>query len=95
MQDEREPLGGRQPPTGVLHLTGVGAADPGPLTGAVTTHTVDHDPVVQSWAAPGHLVIMGVLTLANWPADWRDLLRPSQPRSLARSSSRARTRVLR
>ncbi|BCL12502.1 DoxX family protein [Micromonospora sagamiensis] len=46
------------------------------LTGAVTTHIVNHDPAVESWAAPAHLVIMGILALANWPADWRDLLRP-------------------
>ncbi|MFA1537853.1 DoxX family protein [Actinomadura monticuli] len=47
------------------------------LTGAVTTHIVNHDPAAESWAAPTHLVIMGVLALANWPADWRDLLRTS------------------
>ncbi|MCX4804579.1 DoxX family protein [Streptomyces sp. NPDC058682] len=45
------------------------------LTGAVTTHMVNHHPAVESWAAPSHLVIMGILALANWPADWRDLLR--------------------
>ncbi|MEV6975163.1 DoxX family protein [Kitasatospora sp. NPDC093806] len=45
------------------------------LTGAATTHIVNHDPAMESWAAPVHLVIMGVLALANWPADWRDLLR--------------------
>ncbi|MFF7995752.1 DoxX family protein [Kitasatospora xanthocidica] len=47
------------------------------LTGAVTTHIVDHDPVVENWAAPAHLLVMGALALANWPADWRDLLRAS------------------
>jgi len=47
------------------------------LTGAVTTHIVNHDPAVESWAAPTHLVIMGILALANWPADWRDVLRTS------------------
>lgn len=45
------------------------------LTGAATTHIVNHDPVMESWAAPTHLVIMGILALADWPADWRDLLR--------------------
>ncbi|WP_018349209.1 DoxX family protein [Longispora albida] len=45
------------------------------LTGAATTHMVNHDPAVESWAAPAHLVIMGILALANWPATWRDLLR--------------------
>ncbi|MFB4289491.1 DoxX family protein [Nonomuraea sp. ATR24] len=41
------------------------------LTGAVTTHIVNHDPAVESWAAPTHLVIMGVIALVNWPAHWR------------------------
>jgi uncharacterized membrane protein YphA (DoxX/SURF4 family) len=45
------------------------------LTGAATTHIINHDPAVESWAAPTHLVIMGILALVNWPADWRDLLR--------------------
>ncbi|MEV7279849.1 DoxX family protein [Streptomyces sp. NPDC093111] len=50
------------------------------LTGAATTHIVKHDPAVESWAAPTHLVIMGILALANWPVDWRDLLRaPKAP----------------
>ena len=49
------------------------------LTGAVTTHIVNHDPAVESWAAPTHFVIMGVIALANWPADWRDLLRSTTP----------------
>ncbi|MEU7390027.1 DoxX family protein [Streptomyces tanashiensis] len=50
------------------------------LTGAVTTHIVNHDPAVESWAAPTHLLIIGILALANWPADWRDLLRgPAAP----------------
>ena len=44
------------------------------LTGAVTTHIVNHDGWGESIAAPTHLVIAGVLALANWPADWRDLL---------------------
>ena len=45
------------------------------LTGAATTHIINHDPAAESWAAPTHLVIMGILALANWPTDWRDLLR--------------------
>ncbi|MFE5941932.1 DoxX family protein [Streptomyces sp. NPDC056480] len=50
------------------------------LTGAATTHIVNHDPAMESWAAPAHLLIMGILALANWPADWRDLLRsPTAP----------------
>lgn len=47
------------------------------LTGAATTHIVNHDPPAQSWAAPTHLVVMVVIALANWPADWRHLLRVS------------------
>ncbi|TMR24654.1 DoxX family protein [Nonomuraea zeae] len=45
------------------------------LTGAVTTHIISPDGLSESWAAPTHLVIAGALALANWPADWRDLLR--------------------
>jgi hypothetical protein len=46
------------------------------LTGAVTTHIVNHDPWAESFAAPAHLVVTGALALATWPADWRDVLRP-------------------
>lgn len=45
------------------------------LTGAVTTHIINHDGPTESWAAPTHLIITGILALANWPLDWRDLLR--------------------
>jgi uncharacterized membrane protein YphA (DoxX/SURF4 family) len=44
------------------------------LTGAVTTHIVNHDPLGESVAAPVHLLITAAFALANWPADWRDLL---------------------
>jgi uncharacterized membrane protein YphA (DoxX/SURF4 family) len=44
------------------------------LTGAVTTHIVNHDPFGESVAAPVHLVITAAFALANWPADWRELL---------------------
>jgi hypothetical protein len=47
------------------------------LDGAVTTHIVNHDPLTQSLAAPSHLLIAAVIALANWPADWRHLLRPA------------------
>lgn len=46
------------------------------LTGAVTTHIVNHDPLYESLSAPIHLLIMVLIALANWPADWRELLRP-------------------
>ncbi|MEV2268818.1 hypothetical protein [Nonomuraea africana] len=45
------------------------------LTGAVTTHLIDDAPLYEEVSAPVHLVIMAALSLANWPADWRDLLR--------------------
>ncbi|MER6256924.1 DoxX family protein [Streptomyces sp. NPDC001584] len=64
------------------------------LTGAVTTHIVNHDPAVESWAAPAHLLIMGILALANWPADWRDLLRaPAAPAARTPRPSNETTRV--
>ncbi|MFJ2933153.1 DoxX family protein [Streptomyces sp. NPDC087219] len=63
------------------------------LTGAVTTHIVNHDPAIESWAAPTHLFIMGVLALANWPADWRDLLRtPGVPTPRTRRTRHETTR---
>jgi uncharacterized membrane protein YphA (DoxX/SURF4 family) len=49
------------------------------LTGAVTTHIVNHNTWYQSFAAPTHLIITGVLALANWPADWRDIVRTAPP----------------
>lgn len=50
------------------------------LTGAVTTHIINHHELIASWAAPTHLVITGIIALANWPADWRDILRaPTRP----------------
>ena len=45
------------------------------LTGATTTHIVNHNAWTESLAAPALLVVAGALALANWPADWRDLLR--------------------
>ncbi|MEU3270974.1 DoxX family protein [Saccharomonospora sp. NPDC006951] len=54
------------------------------LTGAVTTHIVNQDPLSQSTAAPVNLVIVAVIALANWPADWRDLLRPAGKSSRSR-----------
>ncbi|MFF1615443.1 DoxX family protein [Amycolatopsis sp. NPDC058278] len=57
------------------------------LTAAVTTHIVNHDELYQSVAAPTHLVIMAAIGLANWPADWRDLLRRS-PRNLSTAGDR-------
>jgi hypothetical protein len=46
------------------------------LTGAVTTHLIDDAPFWQGTSAPIHLVIMMIVALANWPADWRDVVPP-------------------
>src|SRR5437762_3117690 len=44
------------------------------LTGAVATHIINHDTLSDSIAAPLHLVLAGVVALANWPSDWREPL---------------------
>ena len=44
------------------------------MTGAVTTHIVDHNALSDSWAAPVMLVLDSIVALANWPADWREPL---------------------
>jgi uncharacterized membrane protein YphA (DoxX/SURF4 family) len=41
------------------------------LTGAVTTHIVNHDTLADSISAPVHLVLAAIIALAYWPADWR------------------------
>jgi uncharacterized membrane protein YphA (DoxX/SURF4 family) len=44
------------------------------MTGAVTTHIVDHDTLADSIAAPIELVLAGIAALTQWPADWREPL---------------------
>ena len=44
------------------------------MTGAVTTHIVDHDTLANSIAAPIELVLAGIAALTHWPADWREPL---------------------
>ena len=44
------------------------------LTGAVTTHLTNHDSLADSWSAPVHLVLAGIVALAYWPTDWREPL---------------------
>lgn len=44
------------------------------LTGAVTTHIVDHNTLADSIAAPIELVLAGIAALTHWPADWREPL---------------------
>lgn len=58
------------------------------LTAAVTTHLIDEAPLYEEVSAPIHLLIMAMVALANWPADWRDLLHPQ--RASAASPTRAR-----
>jgi hypothetical protein len=45
------------------------------LTGAVTTHVINHDAIGDSLAAPTHLVFAAIIALANWPAHWMDPLK--------------------
>ena len=45
------------------------------LTGAVTTHIVNHDSLADSIAAPIELVLAVIAALTHWPADWREPLR--------------------
>jgi uncharacterized membrane protein YphA (DoxX/SURF4 family) len=44
------------------------------MTGAVTTHIVDHNTLADSIAAPIELVLAGIAALTHWPADWREPL---------------------
>jgi hypothetical protein len=44
------------------------------MTGAVTTHIVNHNALSDSWAAPVMLVLDSMVALAYWPADWREPL---------------------
>lgn len=46
------------------------------LTAAVTTHLIDDAPLYEEVSAPVHLVITAMVALANWPAHWKDLIRP-------------------
>jgi hypothetical protein len=44
------------------------------MTGAVTTHIVDHDMLADNFSSPVMLVLDSIVALANWPADWREPL---------------------
>ena len=44
------------------------------MTGAVTTHIVDHSTLADSIAAPIELVLASIAALTHWPADWREPL---------------------
>lgn len=60
------------------------------LTGAVTTHLIDDAPLYEEVSAPVHLAILALVALANWPSDWRNLLRP-EPRADGNSDGSAMT----
>jgi uncharacterized membrane protein YphA (DoxX/SURF4 family) len=59
------------------------------LTGAVTTHIVNHMAAVDNIAVSAHLVVMAMLALANWPGDWKELLRPWRADARERGSAAA------
>jgi hypothetical protein len=44
------------------------------MTGAVTTHIVDHDMLADNFSSPVMLVLVSIVALANWPVDWREPL---------------------
>lgn len=48
------------------------------LTGAITTHLIDDAPLYEEVSAPVHFAILALVALANWPSDWRHLLRPER-----------------
>ena len=58
------------------------------LTGAVTTHIVDHSTLADSIAALIELVLAGIAALTQWPADWREPFESQTLTILRRSTSR-------
>ncbi|MGP3936853.1 DoxX family protein [Nonomuraea sp. KM88] len=58
------------------------------LTAAVTTHLIDDAPLYEEVSAPIHLVLTAMAALANWPSDWKDLIRPQRDSSAAPSRVR-------
>lgn len=58
------------------------------LTAAVTTHLIDDAPLYEEVSAPVHLVITTMVALANWPADWKDLIRPRRDNRAALANAR-------
>jgi uncharacterized membrane protein YphA (DoxX/SURF4 family) len=57
------------------------------MTGAVTTHIVDHDMLADNFSSLVMLVLDSIVALANWPADWRE------PLALGRRSEARTPRV--
>jgi len=56
------------------------------LTGAVTTHIVDHDMLADHFTAPIELVLAVIAALTQWPADWREPLKFG-PREASKDSA--------
>lgn len=44
------------------------------MIGAAVTHIINRDTFVESFSAPLHLVLAGIIALTHWPADWREPL---------------------
>ncbi len=63
------------------------------LTGAVTTHIVDHNTLADSIAAPIELVLAGIAALTQWPADWREPLRFGPRKASSNSATHAGTSI--
>lgn len=57
------------------------------LTGATTTHMVDHDMLADNFMAPIELILAGIAALAHWPADWREPLRFGSRKALSDSAT--------
>jgi uncharacterized membrane protein YphA (DoxX/SURF4 family) len=41
------------------------------LVGAMVTHQINHDKLSDSISAPIHFVLVMIVALSTWPADWR------------------------
>jgi uncharacterized membrane protein YphA (DoxX/SURF4 family) len=57
------------------------------MTGAVTTHIVDHDMLADHFTAPIELVLAGIAALTQWPADWREPLKFGPGKALSDSAT--------
>lgn len=57
------------------------------LTGAVTTHIVDHDMLADNFSSPIMLVLVVIAALTHWPADWREPLRFEPPKASSDSTT--------
>ncbi len=83
---KQTPIGQRQPLKGLAWFVAVAYLFLAPfkfspvgilvllMTGAVTTHIVDHNLLADNFSSPVMLVLVSIVALANWPADWREPL---------------------